>query len=72
MQKKILVVEDYEDLRSFMKVLIEIYGYNVVEAANGRESVESFRRQSSDLILMDFLIEISLVFFTNKFDLFRC
>ena len=53
MQKKILVVEDYEDLRSFMKVLIESYGYHVVEATDGREAVECFQRQSPDLILMD-------------------
>ena len=53
MSKTILIVEDYEDSRSFMKFLIESYGYQVVEAADGLEAIESFRHQFPDLVLMD-------------------
>lgn len=53
MQKTILVVEDYEDARSFMKFLIESYGYQVLEASDGLQAIESFRRYELDLILMD-------------------
>ena len=53
MQKTILVVEDYEDSRLFMKTLLEIYGYQVNEARDGLEAVESFKHQHPDLILMD-------------------
>lgn len=53
MNKTILIVEDYEDVRSLMKFLIESYGYQVVEAADGLEAIENFRQQFPDLVLMD-------------------
>lgn len=53
MPKKVLIVEDYEDARTFMKLLIEGYGYQVVEAADGIEALEKFKQQQPDLILMD-------------------
>ena len=53
MRKKVLVVEDYEDARSFMKFLLEGYGYEVFEASNGEQAVIATREQHPDLILMD-------------------
>lgn len=53
MPKKVLIVEDYEDSRNFMKFLIESYGYQVLEAADGIEAVDRFKQQQPDLILMD-------------------
>lgn len=53
MPKKILIVEDYAVNRSFVKFLLEEYGYEVLEAENGLEAVESVRNQPPDLILMD-------------------
>lgn len=53
MSKKVLIVEDYEDTRSFMKFLLETYGCQVVEAANGLEAVDRFKQQHPDLVLMD-------------------
>lgn len=53
MKRKILIVEDYEDTRLFMKYLIESYGYQVIEAADGLEAIEKLRTQFPDLILMD-------------------
>ena len=53
MKRKILIVEDYEDSRTFMKFLIESYGYQVIEASDGLEAVESLKLQFPDLILMD-------------------
>lgn len=53
MQKIILIAEDYEDARGFMKFLVESYGYRVVEAADGSKAIEVFQRTHPDLILMD-------------------
>jgi CheY-like chemotaxis protein len=53
MEKTILVVEDYKDTRELMKVMLEGLGYNVLEAENGWKAVESVKRQTPDLILMD-------------------
>lgn len=53
MLKKILIVEDNEDTRVFMKYLFERYGYQAIEAADGIEALESFKNHQPDIILMD-------------------
>ena len=53
MAKTILIVEDYEDARGFMKLLLESYGYEVIEAADGIEAIDRFKSFHPDLILMD-------------------
>ncbi|MGI8786866.1 MAG: response regulator [Pyrinomonadaceae bacterium] len=53
MSKKILIVEDSEDTRGFMKYLIESYGYEAVEAADGIEALDKFKRFQPDIVLMD-------------------
>ena len=49
----IMVAEDYDDTRTMMRQLLEMNGYEVVEAANGQEAVELVRQNCPDLILMD-------------------
>lgn len=51
--RKILVVEDYDDTRYFLKQLLEKKGYQVVEATNGQEAIEIAQREHPDLIVMD-------------------
>jgi CheY-like chemotaxis protein len=53
MGKKVLVVEDYDDSREFMKFILEYYGCQVVEASNGYEALKVIENQVPDLILMD-------------------
>ena len=58
MTKKVLIAEDYADTRSFMKFLIESYGYQALEATDGQEAVESVRQEQPDLVLMDLSMPI--------------
>lgn len=51
--KTVLVVEDYSDSRFMMGRLLEMSGYRVLEAENGREAVEVAERECPDLVLMD-------------------
>ncbi|HSU26338.1 MAG TPA: response regulator [Pyrinomonadaceae bacterium] len=53
MAKNVLVVEDYEDVRTMMKIMVQLYGYNVVEARDGVEAIEKVKQHCPDLILMD-------------------
>jgi CheY-like chemotaxis protein len=53
MKSKVLVVEDYDDSREFLKFILEDYGFDVLEATNGYEAVEALKNQAPDLILMD-------------------
>ena len=53
MTKKILVVEDLTDIRKMMKIMVELYGYEVIEARDGAEAVEQAREHHPSLVLMD-------------------
>lgn len=58
MVKTILVVEDYDDARQLLKVMLQMLGYRVVEATDGREAVEFVQKERPDLILMDLALPI--------------
>ena len=49
----VLVVEDFDDTRFMLKMMLEMSGYHVIEAINGQEAVDCARVASPDLILMD-------------------
>lgn len=51
--KTVLVVEDYADSRLMMARLLEMSGYRVVEAADGRAAVRAAERECPDVVLMD-------------------
>ena len=49
----ILVVEDHDDTREMLCILIAQWGFRAVEACNGLEAVEVASRERPQLILMD-------------------
>ena len=53
MSKRILVVEDQEDLRAILRDLLTASGYEVIEALDGAEGVAKALSLHPDLILMD-------------------
>lgn len=52
-KQTVMVVEDFEDNRFMMRRLLEMSGYNVIEAVDGEEAVEVALRERPGLILMD-------------------
>ncbi len=58
MPKIVLIVEDYADTRTMMKFLLQRFGYDVVEAADGQEAVERVKQNQLDLILMDLSLPV--------------
>ena len=50
---KVLLVEDFEDTRLFMRLALEDQGFIVFEAENGQTAVENANREKPDVILMD-------------------
>jgi len=52
-KQTVMVVEDFEDNRFMMRRLLEMSGYNVIEAINGEEAIEIALRERPKLILMD-------------------
>src|SRR5262245_11500274 len=53
MTKRILVIEDQEDLRAILRDFLTASGYVVVEAVNGSDGVAKARAHRPDVILMD-------------------
>jgi len=53
MTKRILVVEDQEDLRGILRDLLTGSGYEMLEAGDGETGVAKAKADKPDLILMD-------------------
>jgi CheY-like chemotaxis protein len=49
----ILVAEDHDDTREMLRVLLEGWGFRVVQASNGLEAVAAASKEKPQLILMD-------------------
>ena len=52
-KKSFLVVEDFEDSRFMMRRLLEMAGYDVLEASDGEQAVKIAVESRPALILMD-------------------
>lgn len=55
---KLLLVEDFEDTRLFMRLELEEQGFIVFEAENGQVAVETATREQPDVILMDLTLPL--------------
>jgi two-component system cell cycle response regulator DivK len=53
MSKRILVVDDHEDNREILRVLLANAGYSMIEAHDGETALTAARSEKPDLILMD-------------------
>lgn len=51
--RSILIIDDNEALRGMLRDTLELEGYRVEEASDGREGVQAFRHGPTDLILCD-------------------
>ena len=50
---KILVVDDHPDSRVILALAMEKWGYEVVEARNGKEAIAKIRTGDFDLVVLD-------------------
>ena len=56
--KRVLLVEDFEDSRTGLRKLLEIEGYEVIEAADGEQAIEAALSSKPDIILMDLSLPV--------------
>jgi len=56
--RTVLIVEDSDDARYFMRLALEQLGFLVVEAENGAIALEVAERERPDIILMDLSLPI--------------
>lgn len=56
MKKKILITEDQAPMRRNIALMLQLEGYSVVSAENGRIGLEMARQEKPDLILCDVMM----------------
>lgn len=56
MKKKILVVEDHPDMRSVLVLMMEQWGFEVVESRNGREALKMVQANDFDLMVVNMIM----------------
>jgi CheY-like chemotaxis protein len=54
--RKILVVDDNDDIREMLSLLLGMRGYRVVVAADGEEAIQVAASERPDVILMDVMM----------------
>jgi len=54
----VLLADDEEDVRAVVRAMLETFGYAVIEARDGLEAVEVFRRRAAeiDLVVLDLMM----------------
>ena len=56
MAKKILIVEDEENIRELLRLYLEREGYEICEAANGVEGLKLWKSGNPDMLLLDVMM----------------
>ncbi len=54
--RKILIVDDEDDIRRMLRRVLQERGYQIFEAANGTDALRLLREHSPDLILLDAML----------------
>lgn len=56
MKARILLVEDEENLRSTIALNLELEGYDVLCAVNGKEALQLFKTNRFDIVVLDIML----------------
>ncbi|MEW6526966.1 MAG: response regulator [Spirochaetota bacterium] len=55
--KKVLIVDDDQDVVVSLKAILASKGYTVYEAYSGKEGIEVFKNVKPDVVLLDLMME---------------
>lgn len=58
MAKKILIVEDEENIRELLRLYLEREGYAVIEAENGVDGIRCWKSEKPDMLLLDVMMPV--------------
>ena len=54
--KKVLILDDEDSIRQFMKINLEYQGYQTVEAATGEEAIKVFEEEDPAVAILDVML----------------
>ncbi len=52
-EKKILIIDDDDDFRTMLRIMLKKSGYTILEASNGKIGMNVFSEKKPDLIITD-------------------
>jgi len=55
-QKKILIIDDEEDIRKMLKIRLEQEGFTIVQASDGDIGAKTAEQEVPDIIVMDIMM----------------
>ncbi len=56
--RRVLVVDDAPDIRDALSEILEVEGYDVQRARNGREALQRLEQEVPDLVLLDLMMPV--------------
>jgi len=56
MSKKIMIVDDEEDIRISVGQIFEISGYEVTKAEDGNDCINKLERETPDIVILDIMM----------------
>jgi len=56
MKRKVLIVDDEEVIRKFLKIHLTKMGYEITEAADGEQAIEQLGKDDFDLLICDIMM----------------
>lgn len=55
-KKRILVIDDDENIRRLLRTILELEGYQVIEASDGGIGLREFEKSPADLVITDLIM----------------
>jgi len=55
---RILIAEDFEEVRAPLKLMLKLAGFDPLEAEDGQQAIEIVQREKPDLVLIDITLPI--------------
>ncbi len=56
MKRKVLIVDDEEVIRKFLRIHLDKLGFEVQEAADGEQAIDTLEKDDFDLLICDILM----------------
>lgn len=56
MKRKVLIVDDEDVIRKFLRINLESWGYDVKEASDGLEAINQLKSEDFDLLICDIVM----------------
>ena len=56
MENKVLIIEDEESIRGFLKINLRKHNFIVIEAGSGEEGLDKARLEKPDIVLLDVML----------------